>query len=53
MLYLESVMCRGAKRSCVSKEDHVVYIRVLETLQGLLKNEAILSEVQILGYITM
>ena len=36
---------RGAKRRCVSKEDHVIYIPVLETLQGLLKNEAILSEV--------
>ena len=34
---------RGAKRRCVLKEDHVVYIPVLETLQGLLKNEAILS----------
>ena len=28
---------RGAKRRCVLKEDHVVYIPVLETLQGLLK----------------
>ena len=36
---------RGAKRRCVSKEDHVIYIPVLKTLQGLLKNEAILSEV--------
>lgn len=30
---------------CVSKEDHVFYIPVLETLQSLLRNEAILSKV--------
>jgi len=36
---------RGTKRMCVSKEDHVFYIPVLETLQSLLRNEAILSEV--------
>ena len=36
---------RSAKRRCVSKEDHVIYIPVLKTLQGRLKSEAILSEV--------
>ena len=36
---------RGIKRRCVVKKDYAYYIPVLETLQVLLKNEAILAEV--------
>lgn len=35
----------GTKRRCISKEDSVFYVPVLETLQGLLNNETVLSEV--------
>jgi len=33
------------KRKCISKEDCVMYVPLLDTLQVLLKNEAFLSEV--------
>ena len=35
----------GAKRRCVSKEDCIMYVPVLQTLEVLLKNKAIVSEV--------
>ena len=35
----------GAKRMCVSKDDCVMYVPLLQTLQLLLKNKAVLSEV--------
>jgi len=36
---------RSTKRRCVSEEDCVMYVPILETLQMLLMNEAVLSEV--------
>lgn len=35
------------KRRCVSKEDCIMYVPLLETLQALLKNEVVLSEVEL------
>ena len=35
----------GIKRRCITKEDNVFYIPVLETLQSLLNNETVLLEV--------
>ena len=41
----------GAKRRCVVKEDEVFYVPVLETLQNLIKNDAVFAEV--ITFITM
>lgn len=38
---------RGIKQKCVVKKDYAYYIPILETLQVLLKNEAIHAEVTI------
>ena len=35
----------GDKRRCVTKADHFMYVPVLKTLESLLKNDAVLSEV--------
>ena len=35
----------GTKRRCVSKEDHMMYVPILETLQSLLRNKIVVSEV--------
>ena len=35
----------GAKRSCVTKGDEMMYIPILTTLQALLSNDTIYSEV--------
>jgi len=35
----------GVKRKCVTEQDCVMYIPILETIQCLLKNDAVLSEV--------
>ena len=37
----------GAKQRCISKEDDMFYIPVLKTLQVLLSNETVLSEVRV------
>jgi len=39
---------RGLKRRCVVKKDSLVYIPLLNTLQSLLRNKAILAEVNFL-----
>ena len=36
---------KGTKRKCVLKEDHFIYIPILETIQSLLRKDTILSEV--------
>lgn len=36
---------RGPKRQCVVKEDELMYIPVLETLQSLLQSDATMAEV--------
>ena len=41
---------RGIKRRCIVKRDCAYYIPVLETLQVLLRNEAIIAEVNMLCY---
>ena len=38
---------KGVKRKCTSKEDCIMYVPLLDTLQVLLKNEAFLFEVSI------
>jgi len=35
----------GAKRNCVTEQDCLMYIPILETIQSLLNNSAVLSEV--------
>ena len=35
----------GSKRRCVLKNDHAIYVPLLSTLQKMLDNECILSEV--------
>ena len=35
----------SAKRRCVAKEDCVMYVPVLQTLEALLKNKVVISEV--------
>ena len=35
----------GAKRKCVTEQDCLMYIPILETIQSLLNNSALLSEV--------
>ena len=39
----------GVKRKCILKDDDIIYIPVLKTLEGLFQNEAILSKVCITG----
>ena len=41
---------RGPKRRCVVKQDRLVYIPLLNTLQSMLRNKAILAEVKFLSY---
>ena len=38
----------GSKRRCKSIRDEVMYVPVLETLQNMLKNQTVISEVYIL-----
>ena len=49
MLLGERRMWRGtgSKRRCKSVKDNVIYIPILDTLQSILKNEVMLSEVRI------
>ena len=36
---------KGAKRKCVLKKDHLIYVPILETIQCLLRKDCVLSEV--------
>lgn len=37
----------GSKGRCISKEDNIMYVPILETIQCLLRNETVLSEVRL------
>ena len=41
----------GSKRRCKSIRDEVMYVPVLETLQNMLKNQTVISEVSTIHFI--
>ena len=43
----------GSKQRCKSIEDNIIYIPLLDTLQSIFKNQAMLSEVIIILYILL